>query len=160
MTTSDDIDLLHTRIQRLADRVEVTEVCDRYVTHLDRSRHEDTWFGSVFTEDVHLAFPFGEYKGFEGLASFQEMTRTTFERTYHLAGNYEVELYPGEDRNRARVRAHLMAVHVRRREEPGEHFDIGGHYEADFVRTGAGWRIRGFAFDLVWNTGQGPAAGH
>ncbi|MFD3515319.1 nuclear transport factor 2 family protein [Streptomyces sp. NPDC058657] len=160
MTTPEELAQLHTRIRRLTDRTEVTEVCDRYVVHLDRSRHDDAWFGSVFTEDVHLVFPFGEYKGFEGLAGFQQMARTTFERTHHMAGNYEVELYPGGDDDRARVRAHLTAVHVRRREEPAEHFDIGGHYEAEFVRTGDGWRIRGFAFDLVWSAGQGPAGGH
>lgn len=161
MTTHDELDQLRTRVLRLTDRAEVTEVCDLYVIHLDRSRHEDTWFGSVFTEDVHLAFPFGEYKGFEGLAGFQRMARTNFERTHHLAGNYEVQLYPDGDHDRARVRAHLRAVHVSRREEPGaEHFEIGGHYEADLVRTGAGWRIRRFAFDLVWHAGQRPAAGH
>lgn len=160
MTTLDQLAQLGAQVRTLADRAAITQVCDRYVHHLDAGRHHDTWFGSVFTEDVHLTFPFGEYTGFEGLAAFQQMARTTFERTHHLAGNYAIDLYPEGDEDRARVRAHLMAVHVRRPEEPGTHFDIGGHYEAEVARTPAGWRIRRFAFELVWNAGQGPNAGH
>ncbi|GAA1015477.1 hypothetical protein STXM2123_5319 [Streptomyces sp. F-3] len=156
----DELAALRAQVRVLGDRAGITELCDRYVHHLDASRHSDTWFDSVFTEDVHLTFPFGEYKGFEGLAAFQRMARTTFERTHHLASNYTIDLYPEGDEDRARVRAHLMAVHVRQPEEPSAHFDIGGHYEAEAVRTPAGWRIRRFTFDLVWNAGQGPGAGH
>jgi hypothetical protein len=157
---ADELAALRRQVRELGDRADITEVCDRYVNHLDVSRHDDTWFGSVFTEDVHLTFPFGEYKGFEGLGAFQQMAGTTFERTHHIASNHTIDLYPEGDENRARVRAHLMAVHVRRREEPGAHFDIGGHYEAEMVRTPVGWRIRRFTFDLVWNAGQAPQAGH
>ncbi|MFD5013006.1 nuclear transport factor 2 family protein [Streptomyces chartreusis] len=160
MTTPDELAQLGAQVRTLADRAAITEVCDRYVHHLDADRHNDTWFGSVFTADVHLTFPFGEFKGFEGLAGFQQMARTTFERTHHLAGNYTIDLHPGGDEDAARVRAHLMAVHVRRPDEPAAHFDIGGHYEAELTRTPAGWRIRRFTFDLVWNAGQGPNPGH
>ncbi|MFI6008647.1 nuclear transport factor 2 family protein [Streptomyces sp. NPDC051243] len=161
MTTAhDELAYLRTQVRTLGDRAGITEVCDRYVHHLDANRHNDAWFDSVFTADVQLTFPFGEYKGFDGLAGFQQMARTTFERTHHLAGNYAIDLYPDGDEDRARVRAHLMAVHVRQREEPAAHFDIGGHYDAELVRTPVGWRIRRFTFDLVWNAGQGPDAAH
>ncbi|MER5938925.1 nuclear transport factor 2 family protein [Streptomyces sp. NPDC001928] len=160
MTTLDELARIGAQVRTLADRAAITELCDRYVHHLDASRHNDTWFDSVFTADVRLTFPFGEYKGFEGLAGFQQMARTTFERTHHLAGNYKVDLYPEGDEDAARVRAHLMAVHVRQREEPAAHFDIGGHYDAEVARTPVGWRIRRFTFDLVWNAGQGPDTGH
>lgn len=149
---NDEISDLRAEVKMLRDRAQIVEVCDRYVMHLDKNRGRDDWFGSVFTEDVHLTFPMGEYKGMEGLAQFQEMARSTFERTHHIASNYDIAL----DGDRAQVRAHLAAVHVRRSGEPGTHFDIGGHYEAETVRTAAGWRIRRFVFDLVWNSGQGP----
>ncbi|MBB1254592.1 nuclear transport factor 2 family protein [Streptomyces alkaliterrae] len=157
---NDELTALRRQVRELGDRAAITEVCDRYVNRLDSDRHNDTWFDSVFTEDVHLTFPFGEYKGFDGLAGFQQMARTTFERTHHLAANHRVELYPDGDEDRARVRAHLMAIHVRKREEPDAHFDIGGHYDAEFVRTPVGWRIRRFTFDLVWHAGQPPNADH
>ncbi|MEU1185465.1 nuclear transport factor 2 family protein [Streptomyces sp. NPDC005820] len=141
---------LTTQVRLLSDRAAIAELCDRYVRHLDKDRHNDDWFDAVFTDDVHLTFPMGEYKGVEGLADFQRMARTTFERTHHIGSNYTIEL----DGDRAGVRAHLTAVHVKRGEEPTAHFDIGGHYEAEAVRTPAGWRIRRFVFDLVWSAGD------
>jgi hypothetical protein len=140
------------QLRELTDRAAITRLCDRYTMHLDADRDNDEWLGSVFTPDAHLTFPFGEYQGLAGLAEFQQMARTTFARTHHLSSNYSVDL----DGDKARVRAHLMAVHVPRSAEPGLHFTIGGHYDAQAVRTPDGWRIRQLVFDLVWNAGQAP----
>ncbi|WP_369147315.1 nuclear transport factor 2 family protein [Streptomyces sp. R44] len=159
MTTTAPGELAELRatVRTLSDRAEIAAVCERYAMHLDRDRGNDDWFGQVFTDDVHLVFPMGEYKGMEGLAAFQQMARTTFARTHHLTGAYAIDL----DGDEARVRAHLTAFHVREPAEPSAHFAIGGHYDAHVVRTPAGWRIRSFVFDLVWNAGEAPGAkGH
>ncbi|MFF8608915.1 nuclear transport factor 2 family protein [Streptomyces sp. NPDC015346] len=151
--TTDDLAVLSRRVAELTDRVEIAELCDRYTANLDKNRGSDDWLPSVFTEDAHLTFPMGEYKGLAGLAAFQQMARTTFERTHHISANYAIRL----DGDRAEVAAHLTAVHVRRREEPDGHFAIGGHYDAEVVRTPQGWRISRFVFDLVWRAGEPPA---
>jgi SnoaL-like domain len=143
---------LQDQVRILTDRAEIARLCDRYVLHLDQDRDNDDWLGSVFTDDVRMAFPFGTYEGITGLTEFQQMARTAFARTHHISSNYDITL----DGDNARVRAHLMAVHVPRIEEPATHFSIGGHYEAQAVRTDAGWRIRGFHFDIVWTAGEGP----
>ncbi|MFK0171014.1 nuclear transport factor 2 family protein [Streptomyces sp. NPDC090306] len=148
----DDLQALREQVQLLVDRAELTALADRYLAHLDRDRHRDDWFGEVFTDDVRLVFPMGEYRGTAGLAEFQQLARTTFERTHHQGTNYAVDV----DGDRAVIRAHLSAVHVKRAAEPGAHFDIGGHYEAVAVRTPDGWRLRDFVFDLVWHAGSGP----
>ena len=67
------------------------------------------------------------------------MSRRTFARTHHISSNYDIQL----DGDHARVRVHLTAVHVPLRDEPARHFVIGGHYEAEAVRTEPGWRIVG-----------------
>lgn len=151
---TDEITALRAQLQALSDRAAISDLCDRYVMHLDKNRDSDAWLDSVFTEDVRLTFPMGEYKGMNGLAAFQEMARTTFERTHHVSSNHAIEL----DGDRAKVRAHLLAVHVRRGEQTGTHFDIGGHYDAEAVRTVEGWRIRRFTFDLVWHAGERPTS--
>jgi len=146
--------LLHDQLRVLSDRAEIGQLCDRYVMHLDRDRYDDAWLGSVFTDDAELTFPFGEFRGMGGLADFQEMSRRTFARTHHISSNYDIQL----DGDHARVRVHLTAVHVPLRDEPARHFVIGGHYEAEAVRTLSGWRFRRLDFDLVWNAGQPPGA--
>lgn len=156
LSTQDDIAALRTELGALRDRAELARLCDRYAMHLDRSRHSDSWLDTVFTEDAVVTFPMGRYEGMAGLVRFQEMARTTFERTHHISSNYDIEL----DTDRARVRAHLMAAHVADRDDPGRHFTIGGHYEVEAVRTPGGWRIRRLAFDLVWTSGEPPKRGH
>nr|AAK01935.2 JadX [Streptomyces venezuelae ATCC 10712] len=148
---------LRATVRELSDRAAISAVCDRYAMHLDKDRGSDDWFGAVFTDDVHLVFPMGEYKGMDGLAAFQQMARTTFARTHHISGAYAIDLRGDE----ATVRAHLTAFHVRDAAAPSAHFAIGGHYDAHVVRTPEGWRIRSFTFDLVWNAGEAPGAkGH
>lgn len=150
---NDDVaELLHRQLRVLNDRAEIARLCDRYVRHLDRDRDDDGWLSSVFTDDIRLTFPMGEYQGMDGLLAFQQMARVNFARTHHLSTNQDIEL----DGDHARVWAHLMAVHVPRGDDPGRHFDIGGHYEARVVRTAEGWRIRLFSFDLVWHAGEPP----
>jgi SnoaL-like domain len=151
-STDDDIAALRAQVRVLSDRAEITRLCDSYVMHLDKDRGNNSWFDSVFTDDVRLTFSWGEFEGMAGLAEFHQMARATFEVSHHIGSNYSIEL----DGDRAQVRAHMTAVHVRRGEEPGTHFGIGGHYEAEVVRTADGWRIRRFTFDQVWNAGQGP----
>ncbi len=154
VSTQDDIAALRAELRALTDRAEIARLCDSYAVHLDRSRHDDAWLSTVFTEDCLLTFPMGQYKGMEGLVRFQEMARTTFERTHHLSSNYDIEV----DADQAQVRAHLMAAHVPHRDDLGHHFTIGGHYEAEAVRTQDGWRIRQLTFDLVWTSGEPPNA--
>lgn len=154
ISTADTV-LLREQLQALTDRAELAQLCDRYVLHLDRDRDSDEWLPAVFTADAHLTFPFGEYRGMAGLAEFQEMARVNVDRTHHVGSNYDIEL----DGDTASVRAHLMAVHVFRREDPHTHFAIGGHYQATAVRTVDGWRFSRLVFDLVWNAGQLPAGG-
>jgi hypothetical protein len=157
---STDVDLpaLQAELRVLRDRAEIAELCDRYAMYLDRSRDDDSWFDSVFTDDVQLMFPMGTYKGMAGLAEFHAMARTTFERTHHLSANHTIRL----DGDEATVWAHLTAIHLPRRDDPATHFMIGGHYQAAVLRTPRGWRIDRFDFDLVWRGGAGPElpAGH
>lgn len=150
---TDDSDM-RAQVRTLTDRAELAALCDGYVAHLDHSRDSDTWFSEIFTEDVHLVYPMGEYKGHAGVAEFQVMARSTFARTHHMAANYRFDL----DGDRAGVRAHLTASHLPDPEDPATRFAIGGHFEAEAVRTEAGWRIREFVFDLVWRVGPTPAA--
>jgi hypothetical protein len=163
-STQDDIAALRSELRALSDRAEIARLCDRYATHLDKSRHTDAWLDTVFTNDALLTFPMGQYKGMEGLARFQEMARTTFARTHHISSNYDIELDiepdTEPDSDRAQVRAHLMAAHLATRDDTGRHFMIGGHYDAEAVRTPRGWRIRELTFDLVWTSGEAPKAGH
>jgi hypothetical protein len=151
-TIDDELESLKAKLQALTDRAELAQLCDGYLLHLDLDRADDSWLGSVFTEDAHVIFPMGEYKGMDGLLAFQEMARANFVASHHVGTTSEIKL----DGDRARVRVHLTAVHIAKTDEPQAHFDIGGHYEADAVRTPDGWRLSTLNFSLVWSSGGTP----
>ncbi len=140
------------RLRQMIDRDEITRLADRYVLCLDAGRDDDAWLETVFTPDVRMSFPMGSFEGMAGLQRFQQMARSNFAHSHHLAGNYGIEV----DGDTAQVRAHLLAVHVA--DDPATHFDIGGHYDAEAVRTPEGWRLRSLDFRLVWSSGPMPEA--
>ncbi|GAA3302657.1 nuclear transport factor 2 family protein [Streptomyces cinereospinus] len=155
-----ELDALRDRVRDLADRAEITELIDRYVTLLDvqdRHGYDDTWPRTVFTEDCRLEFPVGTVRGLDTAAAFHFDRKSRFARTHHLAANHGIAL----DGDTARVRVHLFASHVHHDDgpDPGGRFDIGGYSEGEAVRTADGWRISRWRFQLVWSDGAGPRPG-
>ncbi|MFE9707168.1 nuclear transport factor 2 family protein [Streptomyces sp. NPDC005930] len=155
-----ELDALRAQVRALSDRTEIAELVDRYVTLLDtQDEHgfDDGWPAGVFTEDCLLEFPVGTLEGREGAAAFHFDRKSRFARTHHLASNYGITT----DGDTARIRVHLVASHVHHEDgpDPGGRFDIGGHSEAEAVRTPDGWRIRRWRFHLTWSDGAGPRPG-
>ncbi|GGT26603.1 nuclear transport factor 2 family protein [Streptomyces chromofuscus] len=158
--TRAELDAVRDRLRELADRAEIAELIDRYVTLLDAQDahgYDDSWPRTVFTDDCRLEFPVGEVRGLDTAAAFHFDRKSRFARTHHLASNYGITL----DGDTARVRVHLFASHVHHDDgpDPGGRFDIGGYSEGEAVRTPDGWRISRWRFQLVWSDGAGPRPG-
>ncbi|MCC3771625.1 nuclear transport factor 2 family protein [Streptomyces sp. UNOC14_S4] len=163
--TAADIAALQDRIGILVDRAEITGLVDRYLLSLDTlpggDGFDDEWARSFFTEDVEISSPVGEHRGIEGLAESERATMAKFERTQHIGTNYLI----GLDGDRATVRwnalmthVHLASTQAARGAEPGGHFDVGGTFTGEAVRTADGWRFRRLDIRAVWTNGQGPLA--
>jgi hypothetical protein len=153
MTSPDEITALLGQFRELADRAAIADLLDRFVVSLDISDQEqldDAWYEAVLTSDVRLEFPIHIFDGARGYAEHQRSAKAVWERTYHLSGNYVIDL----DGDRASVRANVWAVHVQHGGE--RHLDVGGYYDGEVVRTAAGWRIRRLALHIVWAFGELP----
>jgi hypothetical protein len=154
---ADELAALHREVRALTDRAAISALVDQYMIALDTADErglDDAWYGSIFTGDVLLDFPIGGYAGLSGLAEHQVKAKRKWARTHHLSGNHIIAL----DGDRATVRAQIVATHVNHgAARPEALFDIGGHYEADAVRTDAGWRLCRLAFHLGWSAGELPA---
>ncbi|WP_180685370.1 nuclear transport factor 2 family protein [Streptomyces gossypiisoli] len=155
-----ELDALKERLRALADRAEITELVDRYVTLLDAQDahgYDDSWPRMVFTDDCRLEFPVGTVRGLDTAAAFHFDRKSRFARTHHLASTYGITL----DGDTARLRVHIFASHVHHDDgpDPGGRFDIGGYSEGEAVRTPDGWRISRWRFHLVWSDGAGPRPG-
>ncbi|MEU3573668.1 nuclear transport factor 2 family protein [Kitasatospora sp. NPDC036755] len=163
-TTTADLAALERRVRVLTDRADITGLIDGYLLSLDTAPHaggrfDEAWARRYFTPDVRITSPVGEHEGIEGLAESEQATLGKFERTQHVGANYMIDL----DGDRAAVRWNALMTHVHlpstqqaRGERPGGHFDVGGTFTGEAVRTRDGWRLRSLDIRAVWTTGQGP----
>lgn len=73
--------------------------------------------------------------------------------THHLLGNFVVER--GADPNRARCLAHVQAHHYMPNDRGDNEFTLGGYYDDELVRDGAGrWRISRLKLVVLWSRGN------
>lgn len=162
--TAADFAALEQRVRALTDRADLTGLIDGYLLSLDTVPHgggrfDEAWARRYFTPDVRITSPVGQHEGIDGLAESEQATLGKFERTQHVGANYMIDL----DGDRATVRWNALMTHVHlastqraRGEEPGGHFDVGGTFTGEAVRTPDGWRLRSLDVRAVWTNGKGP----
>lgn len=137
-------------LQRLADRVEVEDLILQYARDVDTKSWRS--FELLFIDDCEVCYPSDDgpmrIAGRSELARFAEDALSGFPRTHHLMGNLQVSI-TGDT---AKSTHYLQATHVRggNRED---HWDLGGWYQAEYVRTPAGWRFARLELDNVWEAG-------
>lgn len=141
-------------VRRLTDRLDVVELVDRYLHSLDSHRFDDRWAEAMFTPDVVLTYPVGSHEGIAGVPAFTEQIMRRWAATHHLGGNCLVEL----DGDRAAVVWQLIAYHRHPGSPPppaaGDHFRLGGTFDADAVRTRHGWRFQRLRLRITWTAGS------
>ncbi|HEX3787840.1 MAG TPA: nuclear transport factor 2 family protein [Pseudonocardiaceae bacterium] len=157
--TTDELTQLRAQVQALTDRAEITALLDRYAHTLDQRRFDQEWARSLFTDDVELRFPVGDHQGIDGVADSHRQTMGRFDRTQHIHTTYLIDLAG----DHAQAAFQLLGTHVYaapdeagRGERPGAHFQVGNHYQADLVRTAAGWRVRRLVNEVIWTRGEPP----
>jgi len=128
MTASDE-----GRWQATADRVELAELMHRYALAIDTAQFDD--LRQVFTPDASIDFgSVDQYvegdtgvNGIDAIVGWFRTVLAAFPDVLHFMSNHVIDL----DGDRARVRTCMHVLHMA----------MGGIYDADAVRTPAGWRF-------------------
>lgn len=145
-------------VTALADRVAVTELCDRYLLGLDDPAQAVAQASDLFTEDVVLDFPPGRHRGLGGLAEFTATFMSYWARTHHHSAGYVLV----SDGDRMSVAWSVIATHVHPDAPPppasSNHFHLGGRFTGSAVRTPLGWRIDLLTLRVLWTAGAGIPA--
>jgi hypothetical protein len=127
------------RWQATADRVELAELMHRYALAIDTAHFDD--LREVFTADAAVDFgSVDQYvegatgvSGIEAIVNWFRTVLAPFPDVMHFMGNHVIDL----DGDRARVRTTMHVMHMA----------MGGVYDAQAVRTPAGWRFARFKLD-------------
>ena len=135
-------------IRNLADRAAICDLLYRYAFGLD-TRDWSRW-RELFVEDVVGEYPNQTYNGREALvAGISRLGR--WAATEHFITNQLMEIKG----DRARSVAYLHAVHVPNADAPDEHFDMGGWYLLEHIRTARGWQISRLKLVRSWSADSG-----
>ncbi|GAA2608948.1 nuclear transport factor 2 family protein [Actinomadura fulvescens] len=148
-----------TRFDAFVDRVEIIELVDRYMLSLDEAVIDEEWAARFHTADIATWTPVGNTDRLDGIADATRVALERFQRTQHFAANHIVDL----DGDRASVRWNALMIHLHldetqasRGEPLGGHFDVGGIFQAEVVRTRQGWKFRRLDVRPVWLSGRPP----
>jgi hypothetical protein len=148
------------RLQELADRADVVDVCTRMAWLADRR----DWAGliAVFDDEVEL-----DYTSLGGGEPARLAPRQIVEAwasalggltaTQHLVTNHLVTVHrPGGagDDDTAVCTAAFQATHLLANATGGPIWTLGGHYRYTLRRTAGGWRITGVTMTADWATGN------
>ncbi|MCU1648093.1 MAG: hypothetical protein JWN03_8368 [Nocardia sp.] len=151
---------LFAEIQRLADRIAISELLDRYAELFDDRTFTAT-LPTLFTEDANVELPPGDHHGIEGMDAFHADVMSPFGATQHIFTNYLIDLAD----NRADFRAKTLVTHHVPPSSPKsgdahDFFVAGGLLTGAVTRTPDGWRFRQVLLDVIWRQGDfGPGPG-
>ena len=120
-----------------------------YSMSIDSGQYDN--LDNVFTPDVVADYgPTGLTEGVEDLKATCRLALDPLTSSQHLNGNHWAEI----DGDRARAGCYFTVHQYREGTPDGEHYEMGGVYEDDLVRTDAGWRIERRSLRLVWSDGN------
>ncbi|MFD8494091.1 nuclear transport factor 2 family protein [Amycolatopsis sp. NPDC059657] len=136
---------------RIEDRIEITEMIDRFFLALDDGTVGEDWVRSQYTEDVRSEAPVYTAVGHDEVLANTREAIGRFERTQHVGSNYVID-FDGDDK--ARVRGNAIMTHIHK--DRPEAFTVGGVFDNDLVRTPEGWRVSKTAMRVIWTSGEPP----
>lgn len=138
-----------TTMEELAERLEIDDLCNLYVTALDDNRFD--LLEAVFTSDAHVSYADAGMEGDYATISEWLAKQRRHQRVWlHLVGNRRVSL----DGDRAQMVSTFFFAAVG---HEGNTYFTGGEYHDKLVRTANGWRIADRIERNLWNFGDVPA---
>ncbi|MDP9795699.1 hypothetical protein J2S43_004211 [Catenuloplanes nepalensis] len=146
---------LESRVRRLEDRHEISEVVIRYATAIDRA--DWAMFADCLTETVHIDFseagmPAADFPR-EAFQAFARDALSGFTARQHISPNHIVT-FDAADADRAVCESYMYAQHYLEGAEGGDFFLMRGSYTQHLVRTPDGWRIERLIQHLGWPEGN------
>lgn len=153
-----DPDSQAVRLQRLEDRVLISECVITYAVAIDRA--DWVMYAGCFTDPVHIDFseaglPANDFPraAFVGFAS---AGLGGFTARQHLSPNHIVE-FDETDPGRAICYSYMYAQHYLKDADGGDFFLMRGSYDNHMLRTADGWRIERLVQHLSWSEGNTDA---
>ena len=136
-------------IQTVIDKQMIRELQNSYSYAMDAGRYDD--LDALFLPEAN--YDFGPAGSASSLVEIKQVIREALEpltAVQHINGNPWAEVVGDEASAGCYLRVHMH----REGATDGEHFEMGGQYTDELVRTPHGWRFARRTIKILWSQGN------
>jgi 3-phenylpropionate/cinnamic acid dioxygenase small subunit len=138
MTTSDDL-------RAFFDRQQISELLNDFAYYLDTKQWAQ-WI-DLFDDDGVLALPAVTKDKQTLAADGGPRGLMDMHATHHISSNHRIDV----DGDTATANSYVQATHVPVADAADQQWVLGGWYDTELRRTGAGWKIVRNTLTKVWS---------
>ena len=136
------------RTEESIDKQYIRELQNRYSYAIDSGQYDK--LDGMFTSDATYNFVTGSTDNLEALKNTIRDALQPLTSSQHINGNQWAEI--GGDRATAGC---YFTVHMfKEGVVDGEHFEMGGRYDDELLRTPDGWRFTSRTISILWSDGN------
>ena len=134
--------------QEIPDKQHIRELQNRYSYAIDSGQYDK--LDVMFTPDATYNFVTGATDNLEALKNTIRDALQPLSSSQHINGNQWAEI----EGDRARAGCYFTVHMVKEGLADGEHFEMGGRYDDELLRTPDGWRFTSRTITILWSDGN------
>ena len=132
----------------IIDKQHIQELQNYYSYSIDSGQYDQ--LDAMFTPDATYHFVTGSTDNIESLKNTIRDALSTLTTSQHINGNQ----WAGIDGDLAKAGCYFTVHMYKEGLANGEHFEMGGRYDDELVRTSEGWRFSKRAITILWSDGN------
>ena len=134
--------------QEIPDKQHIRELQNRYSYAIDSGQYDK--LDGMFTPDATYNFVTGSTDNLEALKNTIRDALQPLSSSQHINGNQWAEI----EGDRAAAGCYFTVHMYKKGLADGEHFEMGGRYEDELIRTPDGWRFTSRTITILWSDGN------
>ena len=132
----------------IIDKQHIQELQNYYSYSIDSGQYDQ--LDAMFTPDATYHFVTGSTDNIESLKNTIRDALSTLTTSQHINGNQWADI----DGDLAKAGCYFTVHMYKEGLANGEHFEMGGRYDDELVRTSEGWRFSKRAITILWSDGN------
>ena len=134
--------------QEIPDKQHIRELQNRYSYAIDSGQYDK--LDGMFTPDATYNFVTGSTDNLEALKNTIQEALLPLTSSQHINGNQWAEIAGDCATAGCYFTVHMFKEGV----VDGEHFEMGGRYDDELLRTPDGWRFTSRSITILWSEGN------
>ena len=134
--------------QEIPDKQHIRELQNRYSYAIDSGHYDE--LDGMFTPDATYHFVTGSTDNIEALKKTIQDALQPLTSSQHINGNQWADI----EGDRATAGCYFTVHMFKEGVADGEHFEMGGRYDDELLRTPDGWRFTSRTISILWSDGN------